>query len=82
MEKLKPCPFCGEAFAVVQRIIDGCNKRYQVVCDESSYRKCANPGVFVYGCGASTGLYDARSEAIDGWNRRANDALGQEAPAD
>lgn len=78
MIKLKPCPFCGEEFAVVSKISDGCLKKYQIVCDDSSMRKCACEGVYVYGCGGSTGYYETRAEAIDAWNTRANDSLQRE----
>ncbi len=79
MLKLKPCPFCGEELAVVSKITEGCFIKYQIVCDDSSYRKGAYDGVYVYGCGGSTGYYDTRSEAIDAWNTRANDSCQREA---
>lgn len=74
MIKLKPCPFCGEEFAVVLKVLDGCFNKYQVVCDDSSWRKGACDGVYVYGCGSHTGYHATRSEAIDAWNTRANDS--------
>ena len=72
MIKLNPCPFCGEDFAVVSESLDGNVKKYQVVCDDSSWRKGFCEGVFVHGCGGSTGYYATRSDAIDAWNTRAN----------
>lgn len=79
MVKLNPCPFCGEEFAVVLKVYEGCFNKYQVVCDDSSWRKCACDGVFVYGCGGRTGYYATRSEAIDAWNTRANDPSQRKA---
>ena len=42
---------------------DGCNwKKYLIVCN-----------VHLGGCGAASGLYDTKEEAIEAWNRRCGD---------
>ena len=65
MAELKPCPFCGKCFAVIfkeptywENSING--YQYQVVCDAQNE-----------GCGASAGYSDTTREAVEAWNRRA-----------
>ena len=42
---------------------DGCNwKKYLIVCNTN-----------IGGCGAASGLYDTKEEAIEAWNRRCGD---------
>ena len=62
MEKLKPCPFCGETVSVhLSRERDEPKMawQYQVVCDFN-----------FYGCGASGCFSEDPSKAIEAWNRR------------
>lgn len=59
--ELKPCPFCNNIPTI--RIFvgkDGWRDRYAVLCryDEG-------------GCGAESGLYHYKEEAVEAWNRRA-----------
>lgn len=61
MAELKPCPFCGSEPTIrVYRGKDGWRDRYAVLCryDEG-------------GCGAESGLYHYENEAVEAWNRRA-----------
>lgn len=74
--KLKPCPFCGKettdivdcsettcAFAIDCFCAETClNKMYAVVCNRTKG-----------GCGATGGYYRTKEEAIEAWNRRANE---------
>ena len=74
MDRLKPCPFCGKSPSI--RVVSfrdvACNyfsgetvvkhvKRYRVGC---GYALCL--------CHPQTCLYDAQEEAIEAWNRRAD----------
>ena len=64
MEKLKPCPFCGEYGSVrlmTRHGKDGWRDRFYVLCEYDSG-----------GCGASGGWYHTKEEAIEAWNRRAD----------
>ena len=68
MVTLKPCPFCGNTPTI--RIIKGENgwrDRYAVLCryDEG-------------GCGAESGLYHYKAEAIEAWNRRIGEISGKD----
>lgn len=61
MSEIKQCPFCGNDSPTV-RIYEGKNgwrNRYAVLCryDEG-------------GCGAESGLYHSREEAVEAWNTR------------
>lgn len=56
MDKLKPCPFCGNEDITITEI-DGL---YQAVCS-----------VMLKGCGAATGYQYSIDKAIKEWNRRA-----------
>lgn len=60
MDKLMPCPFCGEENIFVGidcRLMDGDSKQYSV--------RCSN-------CYIGTIPYYDRNEAIKAWNRRAD----------
>lgn len=59
MENLKPCPFCGgEAY---------CNNAGFELCGVSKWAtECL-------GCGTVSGFFDTREEAIEAWERRANE---------
>ena len=72
---IKPCPFCGGKYTVNlsdcsecflcadEPPCDGCNlKKYLIVCNMD-----------IGGCGAASGLYDTKEEAIKAWNRRCGD---------
>ena len=75
--ELKPCPFCerkdavtlsycSEGFScVAEPPCDGCNwKNYLIVCN-----------VNLGGCGAASGLYDTKEEAIEAWNKRYGNGM-------
>jgi len=62
---LKPCPFCGDGHAptsIVRLGKNGWRDHHAVLCDYGAG-----------GCGAESGWYHSREEAIEAWNRRAND---------
>lgn len=64
--KLKSCPFCGRkkcVFVTVRIGQDGWRDSYYVLCD-----------YYEGGCGAASGIYHTEEEAVEAWNRRANDA--------
>ena len=64
-EELKFCPFCGEEEAptvIVRAGQNGWRDRNAVLCD---YEKG--------GCGAESGWYHSREEAVDAWNRRVDE---------
>lgn len=76
MTKLKPCPFCGGRMLFVGTVAEtemtppdhpdfNCDSnQYNVVCDFTAG-----------GCGASSGKgYESEEEAIEAWNRRADNA--------
>lgn len=58
MDKLKSCPFCGETPVVHHPI------------DATYYIECINSGC---SCLPETWYYDTEEEAIEAWNRRAED---------
>ena len=61
--KLKPCPFCGnEPTIVVRKGKDGWRDRYSILCDYEHG-----------GCGAESGWYHYKSEAIESWNHRVSE---------
>lgn len=68
--ELKPCPFCNnnnisvvvDNAAYSLGLIDKTDVHFNVICSTIS---C--------GCGASSGWCDTREEAINTWNRRADD---------
>lgn len=70
MTDLKPCPFCGRNHGLlvtsIHRLDDVKIEQWSVYCDASG-GKC--------GCGASCGYHASKEEAIEAWNRRANNEL-------
>ena len=67
--ELKPCPFCGR---VDKLIIDEVHQqRGDFVFRQ--YRVCCSAAGDNTGCGASCGYQMTEEEAIERWNRRAND---------
>ena len=57
MEELRCCPFCGGKAIVRSYSVD--NDKYSIVtCVE---------------CDVETPMYEFRSDAIEAWNRRADD---------
>lgn len=71
--ELKPCPFCGNTniHKTNCRELEDC--AHFEVCDTDilyfAYVCSVNHG----GCGATTGYYETEEEAIEAWNRRADD---------
>ena len=66
---LKPCPFCGRTdklvfYETVQEFDDCKIHQYTIYCDASGDKT---------GCGASCGYQRTKEEAIEAWNRRADD---------
>lgn len=66
MQELKPCPFCGrkpsrvrEHYVVYTTLI-----YYSVECKAPNTKCKVKP---------KTGFFKSEEEAIDAWNRRAND---------
>jgi len=69
MSELKPCPFCGR---VDKLIIDEVHQRMDDIVIRQ-YRVCCSAAGDNTGCGASCGYQLTEEEAIERWNRRAND---------
>ena len=65
MDKLKPCPFCGET----ERLYTGA--RGWKYTDENDAIKLF--GTHCRICGSRTRLFETAKEAIDAWNMRAGD---------
>jgi Lar family restriction alleviation protein len=64
--ELKPCPFCGEdGTIIIRKGKNGWRDRYAVLCDYEHG-----------GCGSESGWYHYEAEAIEAWNRRADDVDG------
>jgi hypothetical protein len=70
MEKLKPCPFCGQIKPVrvfsdfeLEHNQDGDPFQYTVVCDASTIGGLC-------GCGGQCGFEKNKEKAIKAWNRR------------
>ena len=62
MKPIKRCPFCGNyARIIIRQGKDGWRDRYSVLCDYENG-----------GCGAESGWYHSREEAIDSWNKRVD----------
>ena len=68
MSELKPCPFCGgEAFVT----------EYLYSCDPTS--RATTHAVECNGCHTTTFEFDSKEEAIEAWNRRAEDGKQKSA---
>lgn len=65
-KELKPCPFCGGKKLVITNCedLDTYGNNYNICCD-------FNQG----GCGASSGYRSSIKEAVELWNKRANDKV-------
>ena len=68
------CPFCGREDTVN---LSDCSECFSCVdeppcdcCDWKKYLIACN--VNIGGCGAASGLYDTKEEAIEAWNSRVN----------
>ena len=57
-DKLKPCPFCGDAAAIAVSWNPEYPTTYHVVC---------------YACDAKTSEYPREEDAVEAWNRRAKE---------
>ncbi len=80
MAELKPCPFCGKKVAVMTNAHDleecsnfendncHCSEFESNPCEYNTVVCDVNKG----GCGASSGYYPTIEEAIEAWNRRAD----------
>lgn len=81
--ELKPCPFCGKSVATLSdaKELEDCS-RYD---DDDRCPACMDwsgacgyhtvvCGVPEGGCGAASGYYASKEEAVAAWNRRAKDA--------
>ena len=65
-DELKPCAHCGNSDHLMVERVEGetvSPDNFQVVC-----------GWLSGGCGASGGVRRTQAEAIEAWNRRADDA--------
>lgn len=58
-EKIKPCPFCGSKdIEILEWTFKNDINTWQVECQE---------------CGVSGSMYSIKAEAVEEWNRRADD---------
>lgn len=64
MAELKPCPFCGKTSSVQW---DSYNGIHYILCNIKNG-----------GCGSTSGGYENKSETLELWNTRTNDAARQE----
>lgn len=63
--ELKPCPFCGRVDTpIIWSTRSTGLINWRVSCDMAGDKT---------GCGGSCGARKTRAEAIEAWNRRAND---------
>lgn len=82
-EQLKPCPFCGKSVATLSNAkeLEDCS----LFEDDDRCPACMDwsggcgyhtvvCGVPEGGCGAASGYYASKEEAVSAWNRRAKDA--------
>lgn len=69
--ELLGCPFCGGFSAVHTQEceMDPCPDAECEYCEERCYRVLCDEDSG--GCGASSGWYESRGDAADGWNERA-----------
>lgn len=64
MTELKPCPFCGSEAVIIRGFSLGrymYRLKYYVVCSPA------------FGCGGRTFNFDTEQDAVEAWNRRADD---------
>lgn len=61
-KELKPCPFCGRVDSVTRQKFDTLICLYSVFCDRDKG-----------GCGAYGPYECIEEDAIEAWNRRANE---------
>lgn len=77
MSKLKPCPSCGFDKVAVIDDYEECIKRWGYEFEEMGFEATSNKAVNCPfnegGCGATGGWRRTEAEAIEAWNRRAND---------
>ena len=82
--ELKPCPFCGKSVATLSNAkeLEDCS----LFEDDDRCPACMDwsggcgyhtvvCGVPEGGCGAASGYYASKEEAVSAWNRRAKDAV-------
>ena len=68
---LRACPFCGrfEPVHTEDCTMEPCPDAECDLCEERAYRVICDTDRD--GCGASSGWYETREDAADGWNERA-----------
>ena len=71
MEKLKPCPFCGDIDGVQVICIDGSfDGSFDEIKDVDAYiAECQN----IYCMFQPSGVFSSREAAIEHWNHRPKD---------
>ena len=69
MSELKPCPFCGRVDKMKVWNFKQCMGDVKI----ENWRVSCNAEGDETGCGGSGGAKRTRKEAIEAWNRRAND---------
>lgn len=71
MNELKPCPFCGgEKIVLISCFDEACVRCMEECenCQERVYAYCCSTQQ--KGCGASSGYFKLKEEALKRWNRR------------
>ena len=68
MEKLKPCPFCGKPALIKSDNRYPRPERERITAYEVI---CTNYDCIIYNC--DNNYFRSPKEAMDAWNRRAND---------
>ena len=87
MDKLRPCPFCGNTETVGIESVMTCEEckffedgdkcpAFKPYYEEDDEDNCPFKAVVCTvsggGCGGSSGWYSSAEKAIEAWNRRAN----------
>lgn len=72
MEKLKPCPFCGEKPLVRMVDLRCITVADNVALRDEWYRVCCGNASCV--CNTRTKKFLSKDEAIEAWNRRVDNA--------
>ena len=62
MIELKPCPFCGGTPVLIEHKYDLSHILYGYDCYGDDHHTCG------------VGYFETQKEAVEAWNRRANDA--------